>query len=407
MTTATDDNAVDTSTEASDNSFLEMSDEEVMKMAGPPAVVEPQAEAGAAGTADTGTEEKPAEGSDATGSGEGQDAGGGGQETTPAAAGTGEGDVAAEAGPKDPAKQDGAAAGTEAEAKNEDKPAGSTEEAKPIDYEAEYKRILAPFRANGREIKVESVDDALALMQMGANYNKKMAALKPNLKLLKMLENNGLLSEDKLSFLIDLDKKDPGAINKLVKESGIDPLELDAEKAGAYKQPSYAVDDKTVELDTVLDEISDSPTYTKTLDVVGNKWDAVSKQAIAATPQLLKVIDSHMASGIYDLISAGIERERMLGRLNGMSDIDAYKAVGDAIQARGGFNHLFEKQESKTTPAAPVVVTPKPKADESALDDKRRAASPPRAAGPAKAPVIDPLGMSDEEFEKQAALRYR
>ena len=73
-----------------------------------------------------------------------------------------------------------------------------------IDYEVEYKRLLAPFKANGREISVKSVDDAVTLMQMGANYNKKMAALKPSLKLMKLLENNGLLSEEKISYLIEI-----------------------------------------------------------------------------------------------------------------------------------------------------------------------------------------------------------
>ena len=95
-----------------------------------------------------------------------------------------------------------------------------TNEEIKVDYKAEYDRLVAPFKANGREITVKSVDDAIALMQMGANYNKKMSALKPNLKLMKLLENNGLLDETKIGFLIDLEKKNPDAINKLIKDSG-------------------------------------------------------------------------------------------------------------------------------------------------------------------------------------------
>ena len=139
---------------------------------------------------------------------------------------------------------------TEAE-KQEEK---AEKETQAVDYEAEYKRLLAPFKANGREIQVKSVDDAVALMQMGANYNKRMAALKPNLKMLKLLENNGLLSKEKISYLIDLEKKNPAAINKLVKDSGLDPMDLDAEKAGEYKPKIHSVDDREIDLDTVLDE---------------------------------------------------------------------------------------------------------------------------------------------------------
>src|SRR5690606_38757650 len=115
---------------------------------------------------------------------------------------------------------------TPAEEPTTDKPA-ATEPVQPVDHKAIVDKLFAPFKANGKEMVVDNVDDAVALMQMGANYNKKMAALKPNLKLLKLLENNNLLSEEKIGFLIDLDKKNPAAIGKLLKDSGIDPLDVD------------------------------------------------------------------------------------------------------------------------------------------------------------------------------------
>ena len=268
--------------------------------------------------------------------------------------------------------------------------------------------MLAPFKANGREIQVKSVDDAVALMQMGANYNKRMAALKPNLKMLKLLENNGLLSEEKISYLIDLEKKNPAAINKLVKDSGLDPMDLDAEKAGEYKPKIHSVDDREIDLDTVLDEIQETPTYTQTLEIVSKKWDGASKQTVASTPQLLKVINDHVANGIYDLINQEVERERMFGRLNGLSDIEAYRRVGDAINARGGFNHLVSNQGKPNQ--EPVVVQPKPKAPaDDKLNEKRRAASSTKPANVSTAAASDfnPLALSDEEFSKLAEIRFR
>lgn len=269
-----------------------------------------------------------------------------------------------------------------------------------IDYRKEYERLTAPFKANGREIAVNSVDDAIALMQMGANYNKKMAALKPNLKLLKLLENNSLLSEEKIGFLIDLEKKNPEAINKLVKESGIDPMDLDAEKAGQYKPGNYTVSDKEIELDTVLEEIQDTPTYNRTLDVIGTKWDKASKQVVAEQPQLIKVINDHVERGIYDVIVKEIERERTFGRLNGLSDLEAYRQVGDAIQAKGGFDHLG--RQGHQNPPSPRVVTPNPKKeDDSKLREKKRAASSTKPAVPSHKPSdFNPLALSDEEFSK-------
>lgn len=267
--------------------------------------------------------------------------------------------------------------------------------------EDQLAKLFAPFKANGKDMSVDNVDDAISLMQMGANYTKKMAALKPNLKLLKLLENNGLLSEEKLSFLIDVDKKSPQAISKLLKDSGIDPLDVDVDKVGEYKPNTYTVDDRELALDAVLDEVQGTPTYSKMIDVVSNKWDAPSKQVIADNPQLLKVINDHMISGHYDLISNEIDRERTFGRLAGLSDIEAYRQVGDALSAAGRFAHLGSKPVVAATPEK-VVVAPKPKPDDTALKDQKRAASPTKAtaAAPGVDPEFNPLNLSDADFAK-------
>ena len=271
-----------------------------------------------------------------------------------------------------------------------------------IDYEKEYNSLLASFKANGKDMKVDSVDDARKLMQMGANYNKKMSALKPNMKVLKTLEKHELLGEGKLDFLIDLNEGNPDAIAKLLKDKGIDPMELNLEEEGNDYQPAQrSIDDREVELDSVLDELSGSETYDRTLNVVGTEWDNQSKQIVAEQPQLLKVIDDHMANGIYDLISTEVEKERVFGRLSGVSDIHAYRQIGDAMQDSGAFNHLFS-EETATDRSSPKAAAPKPKAkDDSKRRDKRRAASPSKPAAPSSGKAdYNPLNMSDEEFEK-------
>lgn len=302
---------------------------------------------------------------------------------------------------------------TDADAKKEvagdgaakpDGEAGKGESA-AIDYKAEYERLTGTIKANGRDIKIKGTDDAIQLMQMGANYNKKMAALKPTMKLVKMLEANELLDESKLNFLIDLSKKDPAAINRLVTESGLDPLDLSAEKSAAYQPGNHAVDEREIALDEVVADLKDSEHFTRTLGVVSSKWDQASKAAVASNPQILGVINQHIATGIYDLIETEIESERTFGRLKGLSDIEAYRQVGDAIEARGGFNHLGlgSSQSKKETPTAGTVVAPKPKqADEAKLKDQRKAAGTTKAAAPVKGIPADfnPLGMSDEDFAK-------
>lgn len=287
----------------------------------------------------------------------------------------------------------------------------SAEEKAAINADAELKKLLAPFRANGKDMKVDNVDDALKLMKMGANYNLKMSAMKPGLKVLKMLEKNGLMDEEKLSYLIDLDQQNPAAIRKLLKESKLDPMDLafdEDDKAPEYQAPNRSTSDSELELEAVIEELRTTPTYSKTLQVVSSTWDEPSKQIVADQPNLLRVINDHIASGIYDLVSTEVERERMFGRIDAsVSDIEAYRMMGDKMEERGVFKHL-----GATAPSTAQTTTGKPDAIKKAADDETRRANR-KAAGPTKPAIspktsaddFNPLSMSDEDWMKQADPR--
>lgn len=279
---------------------------------------------------------------------------------------------------------------------DKDTPPEDTDKDNPDKNETDYKgmveKLLAPFKANGREIKVDNVDEAITLMQQGANYNKKMAGLKPSLKILKMLENNGLLDEGKLTYLIDIDKKNPDAIAKLIKESGIDPLDVNTQDEPKYTPGQYSVPDAQIVLDEVLDSIEHSPTYERTMDVILNQWDANSKRELANDPKLIPLIDVHMSNGIYDLIANELEKQKALGALNGLSDLQAYEAVGKQLAAKGAFN--------KPTNSPVEVKAKVPTQEDTERAAKRKAASPTKQSQKAKEQDFNPLAMSDEEFEK-------
>jgi hypothetical protein len=263
-----------------------------------------------------------------------------------------------------------------------------------IDYKQQYERIISPFKANGKEVKVGNVEDAIQLMQMGANYNKKMVDMKSSMKYLKILEKNELLDENKLAYLIDLDKKNPTAISKLINDSGIDPLDFDTEGVGDYKPKSVAISDKEMELDTVLDDIRESDTYARTIDVISKVWDEPSKNILVDNPSIIKVINDQIGSGIYDQITGVIEQERMLGRLTDLSDLQAYKKVGDVLQANGAF-------DQKPTSKANVGATPQSKKkQDTELANRRKAAGTTKSTQGKNSKSVDPLKMSDADFEK-------
>jgi hypothetical protein len=294
---------------------------------------------------------------------------------------------------------DEAAVGDEPDADEEADEEDKDKDEEPAANSAEdfMKEVTAPFRANGKDMQIDSVEDVRKLMQMGANYNKKMAAIKPNLKFIKMLENNELLNEESLSYLIDLQKKDPAAITKLLKDSGTNPLELDLEKEHGYEtKDTYTVSDNEVNFDGILDDIRDTDSFAQTIDIVSNKWDAKSKQILVNNPDVIKTINDHVAVGIYDKITQVMNRERILGNLEGMSDIDAYKYVGDAIHEAGGFDDAQQMEQSPSDEKPAKTVDPQVKKRKKAASSTK-----PTVAKKKKAKSdFDPLSMSDEDFEK-------
>ena len=84
---------------------------------------------------------------------------------------------------------------------------GDGEEADPKSQYQLYTELMAPFKANGKIVEVRAVSEARRLMQMGANYTRKMQEIAPHRKKLMMLENHKI-DEEKLSFLIDLANND-------------------------------------------------------------------------------------------------------------------------------------------------------------------------------------------------------
>jgi hypothetical protein len=301
-------------------------------------------------------------------------------------------------------------------AKGKQADATATNAASTVDADGDLKsfhqKITAPFKAAGRTMQVKNADEALQLMQMGVGFGKKMEALKPNLALLRMLEKADLLTEEKLSYLIDLSKGNANAVNKLVKDSGIDPLEISAEKAGDYTPGNHRISEQEQALDEVFSSLEGEEGFDRTLDVITNKWDAKSRGLLAQNPRGLVDITQHIKAGVFDAVNTKVERERILGNLPGLSDLEAYRQVGEAMASSGELAHLIGKANQSSQPNAPakVVVEPKPsKADDDNRREKRKAASPTRASTPSSKRQADfnPLALSDEELMKLDISKFR
>jgi len=282
---------------------------------------------------------------------------------------------------------------------------GDTQETTEFDYKSAFEKVTRPFKANGIDMQVKDPEDIIRLMQMGANYQKKMGQLKPNLKIIKMLENNELLDESKLNNLIDLAKKDPKAIATLIKESNLDPLEIDKDAPTDYEPTNYSITDKEYNLDRALDEIKETETFNRTVKIMTNDWDMESRSIISDQPDIITILNAHVANGIYDQVNARLQQEKALGKLSNIPDVEAYRQIAEYMNSNKQFANQPSKSSSKSTGASTVSSN----TDEQATEDrnkKRKAVAPVKQTTTKKSPSNeDFLGLSDEEFMKKYAVR--
>lgn len=272
------------------------------------------------------------------------------------------------------------------------------------DYKALYEGLMAPIKANGKTIEIRNPEELVKLAQQGANYTRKMQELAPHRKMLLMLENNGLLDEGQLSYLIDLSKKDPEAIKKLVKDSGINPLDIDTETEQTYRPGNHRVTDDEAAFRTTLDDISSFDEGRQTLQVINSTWDQASKELLFKDPASLTLIHEHREAGFYDRITKELEHQKTLGNVPAnVPFIEAYRKVGDWMAEQGAFEDLIAKQKpvASAPVKTPVATTVAAKKSPVANNEKASAAAQSKTTSKTAKPLINPLAMSDEEFLKQ------
>ena len=261
------------------------------------------------------------------------------------------------------------------------------------DSEKLLEKLFSPFNANGTQIKVDSVEEAIQLMQMGANYHKKMHNLKPYMRFIKALESKQLLNDDKMNHVIDLMSGDKKALAKLLADANIDPLDVQTDESTEYSPVKHVESESTANLNEVLAEVQHLPAFKDTMDIVTTQWDSSSKEELGKHPERIKVLIAHKENGTFDLITAEVARMRLFGMIGDtVSDIQAYEQAGIALMSKQG------KQSDK-----PETVTKPTMTD--ANDDLKKRIAQPRSKKPQTKPVNkttieDWASLSDEEFLK-------
>lgn len=260
----------------------------------------------------------------------------------------------------------------------------SVEETSTIDYKSEYEKIFKPFKANGKEITPRNVEDVINLMQMGANYTKKMQTISPMRKIVDSL-NKAKINEENLNFLIDVYNGDKEAIKKLLKQHNVDPMDLDIDETN-YVPKKNIISDEDVEFNNALDDIQES--LPKIQEIMKTKWDKSSQTKLLSDPRLMRALHEEIQMGRFDEVQSQLERERIFGRYKGMSDLDAYIDIVTNM-----VTNKKVQSESKQ---------PEPKVPTKPIPDKTKAA-PTRTKQTSKKSSLtakDIFSMSEEEFNK-------
>lgn len=275
-------------------------------------------------------------------------------------------------------------------------PEADKEATEGVNHQEFYNTLTKPFRANGREFQVTNPNDMIALMQKGLNYSKKMEEMKPNLNLVKTLEQYGLTDESKLSYLIDLHNKKPEAIAKLIKDSEIDLYEFDTEQANHYVPQSKVV--HKTQLEEVISEVVEAnPEFNTVLNTIYTDWDNQSKQAVIENPNILRIINEQQANGTYDKIMNIMEYEKAVGRLQGTVFLQAYSEIEQRLLGGSTEGQAQQPQQQQ----AQAFTAPRPNQTNNSSttsEQKRKVASPSTNTTKPTTENIDPLKMTDDEL---------
>ena len=275
----------------------------------------------------------------------------------------------------------------------------SLQELTPEQYKEFYTKVMAPFKVRGKMISLKSPEEAIQLMQKGTDYTQKTQQLSKYRRLTAMLEQNKLLDEAELSFLIDLKNKEPEAVKKFMKDAGIDPLDIDTTTEPNYQAGKHIVTDAQLNFDSAIKEIAEQPNGTEALKEI-QKWDNPSINSLYEDPTRVGLIYDHMQTGVYNTIVTEMSRLKSIGQLPNQPFLANYLAVGNSLLAQ-------KQQQQQQNNPVPQEVARRPAVR---TNNSRVRQAAITGTGGRKSQAIDEnfdfSKMSDEEFLKATAGRF-
>lgn len=192
--------------------------------------------------------------------------------------------------------------------------------------------VTSEFKANGQKVKVDNPEDIRQLMQYGMNYHKKMAELAPKRRILKALEQHGLVDESKVNFAIELLNGKPEAIAQLLKQHEVDTYNLPDLEDTPYQANDYLPNEAKLTFDETVDELRSTEAGKKAINFIA-EVDASAFQKIFNNPNIARNIADDVDSGLFDEAQSILATEKALGKVpSNFDDVDAYAYIATHLR---------------------------------------------------------------------------
>ena len=269
------------------------------------------------------------------------------------------------------------------------------------------------FKANGKEYTFsdeEIKDQFPRIFGQAMDYTKKMQTIKPWRKTIDAIEQ-AKLNHDDINLAIDVLKGDKDAIAEVIKRTGVDALDLNADESN-YVAKDYGRDDTTLAIQDIVDVISKDPEYATTHSILSKEWDDRSWETMTKDPEKIKLLHIDVKNGMYNKIQPLAEKlkvydggkqsdleyyvEAAKGYFTNLRQQEALQAQQERIKRENQIK--LEEQRAAKDRLVGVKAKSESRAATKQASVKRKAAAPSSSALN-KSTVVDYLDASDEAFD--------
>jgi hypothetical protein len=294
------------------------------------------------------------------------------------------------------------------------------------EYKAFYDKATSEFVANGKTMKgFKDPDKIIQAQQMAAGYSEKMRAFKEYRPFINPLKEHGILDNpDKFNLMMNAMSGDKEAVKAFLKQSDIDPLELDMEEVN-YKPTNVVASPLNIAVEDLMDNASQFGVQDRVNSVISKDWDNESVLELLEDPHSTSDLVSHMSNGVYDMVQERIAQKKMtdvLGTFSNKKSIDQYKEAvielenevvqaqraaeinrsQNAVNTRQSFDEAAVQAEIAKIKAEREYSFKVKEKNEAAEHARKKAASvsKKKTTTRKKSTKFDPMKLDDEKFEE-------